>query len=1099
MPHLNASGSFTHGTTGVGAWLDNQKIDQGGDNCWFTDGVMCYRRDVDGSYIVLCAPGGTPSRAVSDPASPFYNKGATTLRAQAGVWAAFLNGVGLFSSTGLGLDNGKPDKPDYSGASLYDVGPDGAIAFKPVYQSGGGCSVHTLDGREWVLTGGPVDDLQLLGENKVIWRIGPDLLVNALPPVTYLPGDKWRPKAFMLSGEWWVSYFSAQYGLVFHPFSSTVGYRVAGGTSYFDVRVVNGKMKVIFALTEGEAGDVQQPPLIDPASPREELSVPQTPTIPPVNKPLYLGWYEFKQRPGGYPPVPGNCVMNVFESGAIRRLDTGVQFAQWVTGNSVAEISNAVHNAALPCFAYWDALDWPSWPTLRPQDWLCIQANCPKEWEPEVFEAAIIDRLNRAPAGQKKALSCQAYTNVPPAPQKYTNDISSLVPVFARLAKRSDVEFLLCFSDYGRAGGMQDHPEIRPLWEQVHATVTFPKEEDMALKPPVVTVDNWNLSDVLPGREFRFHDSGNPDLGLKVRVVVDGNNMRAEIENKVGKASTGAQRTVTPCSQGQPVPPDPIPPDPVPPDPGPDPIPPDPQPPSDFRRVLLSRHDQPTMYVSKGPDDVLRSGSPTVVEVHDQKKVDGTGNRIVGLKIGGFVATEGDFRMFANRPNVGSDWEEYSEMVQADGTVGYFNRKWKKYLSMHDDGTIRADADALLGWESLKVEDAPTSIAYVGPYTRSERKVLMADGTPYFGVGVTWFTGAQDMIQNPPKADAFIDAITVRRRKPAQFVRIICMYWDGIGYFDPRTVSNFPQVLRSKVDYLKTRGLNAQIVVNADCQHHPMGFVPQFFTDVSQAMQGATNVWMSGGNEMPFNGFDAGQLAKPSGMLSGRCSMGTDALPYNPPWDQTIFEFARGDDFERSYKSVYDLYTGDTGDVKVTFTSPVFADEMIGIGEAYEPGRTTNDPFKCWQLTAGTKLMGGCGIIAHLREGIAGNVPGPIALDCLDAMIEAGELPFGDHAYPAGSYTRGLAPHDPGAQWNGVYPQNTSLPVLHHDIEPSDGGYPGSSAGTLRTHAMIIGNTADVIAPGPGPNYRITEANGWRISERFTFRDKPTMLVKCIR
>jgi hypothetical protein len=70
------------------------------------------------------------------------------------------------------------------------------------------------------------------------------------------------------------------------------------------------------------------------------------------------------------------------------------------------------------------------------------------------------------------------------------------------------------------------------------------REVARAINTPVVTVNNWNLDRLDDGREFRFFDGNNPDLGYQVRVWVDGGSFYAEIKNSVGVARTGARRPV---------------------------------------------------------------------------------------------------------------------------------------------------------------------------------------------------------------------------------------------------------------------------------------------------------------------------------------------------------------------------------------------------------------------------------------------------------------------------------------------------------------------------------------------------------------------------
>lgn len=359
------------------------------------------------------------------------------------------------------------------------------------------------------------------------------------------------------------------------------------------------------------------------------------------------------------------------------------------------------------------------------------------------------------------------------------------------------------------------------------------------------------------------------------------------------------------------------------------------------------------------------------------------------------------------------------------------------------------------------------------------RRARTAAGADWFGIGASAFSTFQHWIVDEPRARQMLSWATGHG---LAWLRSFAMYNGGIGRFIPAEYPNYFTKLREFVDACGDHGLRVEIVTYADCQNPPLTFDPAFWDRVTETLAGAWNVLPSGGNEQPFNGFDPLRLHKPAGLLVGRCSTGTDAAVYEPTWDFGIYETARDDQFERKYKGVYDEY-------QRAITVPILIDEMIGIGEADESGRTTANAFKCWQLTAGAKIVGAMGICAHIRAGITGDPIGPNADTCVAAMVEAGALPIGQHAF--GRYVRGQAPNES---------PDPNLPIVHADIEPApDLGYPGSPAGSLRTHAFIDGGEANAIAPGPGPSYVGIAANGWRIEQAFAYRDCPANVFICRR
>jgi hypothetical protein len=145
---------------------------------------------------------------------------------------------------------------------------------------------------------------------------------------------------------------------------------------------------------------------------------------------------------------------------------SGAQFALWVqTATDVADLEAQVAASSFPCVVYWDDRDWPSWPTLRPGDWICLQAYCHNDETPAQFEAAMIPLINAVPDEYANiCLVCQCYTSN----TNNTEDLIGIVPVYARLARDNPrVTMLLVFSDQGRATGMVDHPDVQPYWTEL--------------------------------------------------------------------------------------------------------------------------------------------------------------------------------------------------------------------------------------------------------------------------------------------------------------------------------------------------------------------------------------------------------------------------------------------------------------------------------------------------------------------------------------------------------------------------------------------------------------------------------------------------------
>ena len=199
-----------------------------------------------------------------------------------------------------------------------------------------------------------------------------------------------------------------------------------------------------------------------------------------INKPCWLGWYEFNQPPPILPP--GNALVKIRYdiSGATIKYD-GIQFAEYIDGPTVENIESRAQSSPWPCIVYWDGRNWPRYPILKSNDWLGLQAYCQVGEPIALFEQNMRAQINAAQIHHPKiGLICQCYTSN----SSLTSNIKGLVPVFARLARDyNSLNFLLVFSDQNRATGLNDHPELRPLWEQVMNGITGEPDDEFVSEP----------------------------------------------------------------------------------------------------------------------------------------------------------------------------------------------------------------------------------------------------------------------------------------------------------------------------------------------------------------------------------------------------------------------------------------------------------------------------------------------------------------------------------------------------------------------------------------------------------------------------------------
>jgi len=199
-----------------------------------------------------------------------------------------------------------------------------------------------------------------------------------------------------------------------------------------------------------------------------------------INKPCWLGWYEFNQPPPVLPP--GNALVKIRYdiSGATIKYD-GTQFAEYIDGPTVENIEQRAQASSWPCIVYWDGRNWPRYPTLKPNDWLGLQAYCGVNESVEVFEQSIRAHIHDAQIHFNKiGLICQCYTSN----DSLTKNLKGLVPVFARLARDYPaLNFLLVFSDQNRATGLNDHPEVRPDWQTLFEGITGMPDDEFISEP----------------------------------------------------------------------------------------------------------------------------------------------------------------------------------------------------------------------------------------------------------------------------------------------------------------------------------------------------------------------------------------------------------------------------------------------------------------------------------------------------------------------------------------------------------------------------------------------------------------------------------------
>ncbi len=207
---------------------------------------------------------------------------------------------------------------------------------------------------------------------------------------------------------------------------------------------------------------------VDEIAQLPKADVPTAIEVPRIGRPLWLGWFTFAAPPK---PLPGNCDLRVVQGQPrILRTHVGDPIAVYVEGQpdgDVTAVERAIKDGkahGLPVIAYWT---YAAQQHRVPQgaDWIGVEAYRRVGETLDAFERRVRAAVARV---ERAVLIGQCYTSN----SGLTTDLASLPPVYARIARDCrNVVGLLVFSGCGRPTGLQDHPEVRPLWEQLDAGI----------------------------------------------------------------------------------------------------------------------------------------------------------------------------------------------------------------------------------------------------------------------------------------------------------------------------------------------------------------------------------------------------------------------------------------------------------------------------------------------------------------------------------------------------------------------------------------------------------------------------------------------------
>jgi hypothetical protein len=236
------------------ASVNNQNVAFGGVLGWWDDDTVAFFNGNDGWIASLYhIPTKTTKRideSVGGPPGGHVGNHGWAFNGRAAWWGP----GGVWSTWGFQAPN----------AGLLGMCADGAIVWKPDYQSNGPTLYRNLDGSEWKITDGSVDkyatdtSVHGVGRNQLVYEEGCQPHGANLPAITIIPGQQWGSRAALLAGEWWFACYHDKYGIILHPFNSTIGFQVLNGEGWWHLRAMSNTV-VRFAISRGigeQAGDI---------------------------------------------------------------------------------------------------------------------------------------------------------------------------------------------------------------------------------------------------------------------------------------------------------------------------------------------------------------------------------------------------------------------------------------------------------------------------------------------------------------------------------------------------------------------------------------------------------------------------------------------------------------------------------------------------------------------------------------------------------------------------------------------------------------------------------------------------------------------------
>jgi hypothetical protein len=225
-----------------------------------------------------------------------FTQPVTEVDAGGGIWGVFVAFGRPGGESGVRVSTGLRLPTSYLGAATGPmrndcIGPDGSVAVRDHYHSLGPWHVYPVNGDPWLLALGDITNVQLLGGQRAIWREGWVWGSHNIETPKPLTRIAWGLKILETPEGTFIVYQAEDGRVVAHLNGESRGYVLGSAVDAFGIDAIymaDGRFRVVWATTEGEAPDSIVTEHFRPSDPRAELrfgGVVDPPPPPPPPPP----------------------------------------------------------------------------------------------------------------------------------------------------------------------------------------------------------------------------------------------------------------------------------------------------------------------------------------------------------------------------------------------------------------------------------------------------------------------------------------------------------------------------------------------------------------------------------------------------------------------------------------------------------------------------------------------------------------------------------------------------------------------------------------------------------------------------------------------